>query len=114
MPKRDCLRSKVEENFEIMQKNLKTILNKNDSRISFTIDGWTSIANKSFYGITAHFIDDNWELQSVVLDFVPANGNHTGKDIASIFFSVLQKYELERKCEKEELLLITLQQIPRL
>lgn len=45
--------------FEKLQKCLKQILMENESKISFTIDGWTSVANKSFYGITAHFVDSN-------------------------------------------------------
>ena len=41
------------------------------SKISVTIDGWISITNKSFYEITAYFVDSNWELQSVVFRFYP-------------------------------------------
>lgn len=55
---------------------LKKILMENKSKISFTIDGWNSLANISFYGITVHFVDSNWELQSVALDFIPSNKNH--------------------------------------
>lgn len=75
---------------------LETMENK--SKISFTIDGWTSVANKSFYGITAHFVDSNWELQSVVLDFIPSNGKHTGEDIAAIFYKSLKFFHIENKC----------------
>jgi len=72
-------------------------LKENKSKISFTLDGWTSIAGKSYYGITAHFINNDWKLVSVALDFIASNGYHTGKDIAEIFFaSVKDKGILEK------------------
>jgi len=86
------------QKFEKLQKCLKQILMENKSKISFTVDGWTSVSNKSFYGITAHFVDSNWELQSVVLDFVSSNGKHTGKDIAAVFYKSLKLFHIENKC----------------
>jgi len=56
------------------------------------------VANKSFYGITAHFIDSNWELQSIVLDFIPFNGKHTQEKIAPVFYKSLKFFE--NKCER--------------
>jgi len=98
MPKRDSMRTKIMQKFEKLQKCLKQILMENKSKISFTVDGWTSVSNKSFYGITAHFVDSNWELQSVVLDFVSSNGKHTGKDIAAVFYKSLKLFHIENKC----------------
>jgi len=43
------------------------------------------IAGKPYYGITAHFINDDSKLVSIALDFVASNGYHTGKDIAEIY-----------------------------
>lgn len=65
-----------------MKDNLKKILNKNESKFSFTIDGWTAPNFKSYYRVTIHFIDNNWKFQSLALDFIPSNGKHTRKDIA--------------------------------
>ncbi|CAG8852703.1 13200_t:CDS:2, partial [Gigaspora margarita] len=33
-------------------------------------------------GITAHWIDENWEIRSQVLDLAPFDGSHTGANIA--------------------------------
>jgi len=41
-----------------MQKVI-VILAENESKIAFTIDGWTSIVNKSYYGITSHSLTKN-------------------------------------------------------
>ncbi|CAD6203838.1 GSCOCG00009824001-RA-CDS, partial [Cotesia congregata] len=67
--------------------------------MSFIIDGWTSIANRSFYGITIHFIDNDWKYQSMVLDFVASHGKHTGKDIAQVFYKCIKEFELEGKIQ---------------
>jgi len=98
MPKRTTtLRTKIVQVFTEIQKFVIDILKENKSKISFTLDGWTSIAGKSYYGITAHFISDNWKLVSVALDFIASNGHHTGKDIAEIFFvSVKDKGILDK------------------
>ena len=40
----------------------------NRSRVAITTDMWTSDNQKKGYmAITAHFIDDNWNLRSVIM-----------------------------------------------
>lgn len=80
--------------FKAAQNTLKHFLKKCNSRISFTIDGWSSFSMKGYYGIIAHFIDNNWKLHSILLDFVPAHGQHIGSSIAKLFFNALQFYDL--------------------
>jgi len=46
-----------------MQKVI-VILAENESKIAFTIDGWTSIVNKSYYGITSHSLTKNGILKN--------------------------------------------------
>lgn len=58
VPQRKAMRSLTLSTFSSMQKSVFKILKNNKSQFSFTNDGWTSVANKSFYGITIHFIDD--------------------------------------------------------
>lgn len=97
--KRDQLRRKTLKRFSETQKVVMELLQENGSNISFTVDAWTSVANKSYYGITGHFIDDQWDIQSLVIDFVPSNGCHSGKDIAKIFFETLNDHKLITKIQ---------------
>lgn len=92
-PKKTHYKSKVLSQFEIV----KAVLQSVDSSISCTIDGWTSLANKSFYGITSHYVDQNFEHRSFVLDFIWSNGCHTGVYTAQFFFNVLLDFSIERK-----------------
>ncbi|XP_068990723.1 uncharacterized protein [Neodiprion pinetum] len=98
-PKRSTLRRKVKERFEELQLNLKERLQQLSSKMSFTIDGWTSIAGRSYYGVTIHYIDNEWKYQSVVLDFIPSRGQHTGEDIATIFHECLLEYGIIDKIQ---------------
>jgi len=89
LPNRNAMRSLVLTKFKYAQDAIRLIfndqVNRNQTKISFTMDGWTAISNKSFYGITAYYIDYNWKIQSFVLDFIPAKGRHSGKEIAALF-----------------------------
>jgi hypothetical protein len=59
-------------NIDKMQEAFQDILGK----ISFTIDIWTSPFTKSFLSITAHYIDKDWKLRNVLVDFVQVFGNN--------------------------------------
>lgn len=93
------MREKALNHFNAMRTAVFKTLGEVTSKFSLTIDGWTSISNRSYYGITMHFIDDEWKLQSLPLDFIPSNGLHTGKDIASLVLDVLDQFEIKSKIQ---------------
>ena len=93
------MKQKLVCEFDKMQQNLKKILQSNASKFSFAIDAWSARNGKSYYGITIHFLDDNWNYHSSALDFVPSEGMHAGKDIANIFFHVLKEYGIQNKVQ---------------
>ena len=97
LPKRNQLKSFIENHFEKKQKIIMSIWHSNLSKISFTLDGRTSIANQSYYGITRHFIDDYWILNSLAIDSYPSHGELTVKDIANCFYQIVIHYKIEEK-----------------
>ena len=51
--------------YESERAKTMKLIQKNSSRIAITIDTWTaSNQDKGYMTITAHFIDNNWNLQS--------------------------------------------------
>ena len=46
--------------------------------------------------ITAHFIDNNWNLKHILLDFVETY-DHTGQGLKNAFVSVLENFSIEEK-----------------
>ena len=76
---------------------LQAYLSAINSKISFTSDLWTSPNNKTFVSATAHYIDDDWVLHEMVIDFGLMNGKHEGEKIANGFFDVLKDYNIISK-----------------
>lgn len=93
------MRSIFLQEFQSMQKNLKQILAQNDSKFSFTMDGWSAKNFKSFYGITCHFIDKLWILRSAALDLIASHGKHAAKDISKMFLKCLNFFEITDKIQ---------------
>lgn len=53
LPQKNALRSMISSTFKEMHANIiKTLLN-NSSKISFTVEIWTSVTATCFYGITS-------------------------------------------------------------
>ena len=53
-------------------------------RVSITVDGWTSRATDSYITVTAHYVNDEWDLQSHVLQTRVFNESHTGANLALV------------------------------
>ena len=49
--------------------------------VALTIDHWTSQANQNYTGLTAHFINSNWELVSLDLGCFLHEGHTAGADV---------------------------------
>lgn len=105
-PKRTKLTDMFSKEFQVVQENLKSILSKNESKFSFTVDAWTALNKNSYYGITIHFIDESWHIVPITLDVVASKGRRAGVDIAKQFLKVLEEYHL-----KEDVMGITVDNV---
>lgn len=99
MPSRNVMAKYVQEEFLKMRENLKKILSANNSKFAFTFDGWTSEGSTCHYGITVHYIDNEWNSVSAPLDLVAANGQHSGRFLAQLFFSTLTEFGIEKSVQ---------------
>ena len=61
---RDCGKLYDEE-----KEHLKEYFKKSKVRVSLTTDCWTSIQNANYICLTTHWIDDDWTLQKLILNF---------------------------------------------
>ena len=63
-----------------------------DSRVSFTDDNWTSRYRiYPYMGITAHFINNDWQLMDVGLSLCPLEGPHMGDNMSETFLDNVEK-----------------------
>lgn len=81
--------------YEKEKKNLQVRL-QNVASVSLTADFWTSVQNKSYVGVTVHYID-NWELQSSVLDVFEVAESHTAANCGETLTKVATEWEISDK-----------------
>ncbi|CAG8834972.1 1455_t:CDS:2, partial [Gigaspora margarita] len=95
--KADTIKKTVMTFYSLGKKELKTYLPNIGSKLSFTSDLWTSPNNKSFISVTGHYIDENWALKEIIIDFGLLSGKHDGVNIANGFYHVLKDYNIASK-----------------
>ncbi|XP_058190332.1 zinc finger BED domain-containing protein RICESLEEPER 2-like [Rhododendron vialii] len=90
------LRSPVWLNFDKV-KTMKA-LEKYHGRVVVTTDMWTTSNQKRGYMvITAHFIDDSWNLQSHILRFVYVPCPHTAQALCDAMMDTFLDWNIDRK-----------------
>lgn len=62
---------------------MKNYVNKINSRLSLTIDIWSSSNLLSLLAISGHYICEKWSYKSFVLDLVTLKYTHTDEEIAN-------------------------------
>jgi hypothetical protein len=90
----------TEDNLPYMVLKLKdrfVEILSNVNKICITVDIWTDRRLRSFIGVTGHFIDSFWKLQSILLQFNVITGEKTGERIASEYLKLIHEYKLEGK-----------------
>ena len=85
---RDAIQIFVEE-----KEKMKQILKK--QRISLTTDTWTSNQNMNYMCLTAHWIDDRWQLQRRVINFCLVD-DHRGETIGRKIEECLLEWGVDR------------------
>lgn len=53
-----------------------------NSKISLTCDIWTSRNGYSFIGVTGPFVDNDWKLKDLLVDFIKLDVEHNGYNMA--------------------------------
>ena len=66
-------------------------------RFSFTTDLWTSPAGDPFICVKAHWMDGEWNVMHITIDFSKMEGSHTGVNIFAKFHDVLREWGLTDK-----------------
>ena len=92
----DTAQRKINSKFLDKKIQIKILFKNIDSKISFSTDIWTGINQKSYIGITAHIINQDYVYYTVLIALKEII-SHTGKRIAEIFYEVLCDFEIENK-----------------
>ena len=96
MPSRFTIARDCKKIFVCEKESLKGQLRGLTSRIALTTDCWTSIQNLSYLCLTAHFIDDEWNLYKRILNFKMTD-SHKGKEVGKVIEKCVLDWGLEDK-----------------
>ncbi|CAB5393651.1 unnamed protein product [Rhizophagus irregularis] len=97
LPSADTIRSDILNLYSIYRQDIKNQLQNSPGRLSFTLDGWTSPNNISFLGVTCHYIDKDWKINDILLDFICLKGSHSGENMAIEFSQCVKEFNILSK-----------------
>jgi hypothetical protein len=100
LPSRNTIKSKVLEQWQKEKKRVcsKLLSDIGGSRCGFTTDMWTSAAKRGYMVITIHYIDDNWEMKSVIIAFVRVLYPHSGERLGDHFIQAVKAMDPKLLC----------------
>jgi len=85
------------EVFRSMKEDVKASLQRISSRLSVTLDFWTSYEDIVYMSVKCHWIDENWVLQKVLLDVCRIPYPYTGPKIFQVLMDVLVSYNIDSR-----------------
>ncbi|RYQ99536.1 hypothetical protein Ahy_B07g087476 [Arachis hypogaea] len=88
---RNTLKEDVLKVYTRKKEKIKSILVGIPNRICLISDLWTSITTEGYLCLTAHFVDSTWKLQSKILSFCHMPPPHTGFELSSKIFELLNE-----------------------
>ncbi|KAF7831896.1 zinc finger BED domain-containing protein RICESLEEPER 2-like [Senna tora] len=89
--------SDVKKIYEKEKEKLKQEMARIPNRVCLTSDGWTACTSEGYICLTAHFVDENWKLRSIILNFCRMLPPHTGVELSNTILNCLKEWSLEKK-----------------
>jgi hypothetical protein len=87
--------SALEAHAEQVTLKIKAIFEKCDSKISLSLDGWTSSNRLGCLAIVSYHIDNDWNYQEHLIGFEEIEGRHTGVNYLRHLKEVLANVAIE-------------------
>uniref|UniRef100_A0A803MZQ8 BED-type domain-containing protein n=1 Tax=Chenopodium quinoa TaxID=63459 RepID=A0A803MZQ8_CHEQI len=94
---RNTLKADVLKMFKREKDKLKEELSVVKGRISLTSDCWTSITTDGYMSLTAHFVDNQWNLQKKIMNFRFLPPPHTGVHMSDHVYDFLKEWRIQKK-----------------
>ncbi|GAV08601.1 hypothetical protein RvY_18266 [Ramazzottius varieornatus] len=91
VPCRQTIRKLILDGYKMKKMRIIEELAAVTSRFSLTTDMWKASARKqSYLAITLHWIDNEWKLRNVILDFRYIPKNHSGENMKNAVMETLR------------------------
>ncbi|KAG8387981.1 hypothetical protein BUALT_Bualt02G0077600 [Buddleja alternifolia] len=87
----------LREVFRSMKESVRLIVEQISSKVSVTLDFWTSYEQILYMSVTCQWIDENWSFQKFLLDICHIPSPCGGSEVYYALLKVLRLYNLETK-----------------
>ncbi|KAI3880976.1 hypothetical protein MKX03_007822 [Papaver bracteatum] len=91
------LQAIMREVFKSTREDVKASLQLVNSKISLTLEFWTSYEQIFYMSVTGHWIDESWSLHKVLLDISRIPYSCAGADVYRAIVKVLKIYNIGNK-----------------
>lgn len=81
--------------YEDEKEKLKKFFKDNCERVCLTTDTWTAKNSQNYMCVTAHFIDNDWNLRKAIIGFFLVKG-HRGEDIGKSLENCLAEWGIDK------------------
>ena len=65
--------------------------------VTVTADSWTSENGLGLLGVTAHWVDCNWQYRETVLALRELPDTHDGHGLATVLYDIITEFKLRSK-----------------
>ncbi|XP_059190842.1 E3 SUMO-protein ligase ZBED1-like [Centropristis striata] len=96
LPSRATITSHVQKLYKTEKGKVQQALEKTKA-VALTGDYWTALSNHNFLGVTAHFYDPEWKLESYALTVMKTEERHCADAVAEHFMKVAREWDIEHK-----------------
>lgn len=97
LPTKDKILTDIEFHYNSSYERILKILQSIDSKISLSIDRWSTELNRNYFIIQANWITKEWTLKSAILEFSYHPLPHDISNTVDIILSTIKNYEIEKK-----------------
>lgn len=87
------MRTWLMEAYYQKQMVLNEVLKNSKSNIHFSFDLWTSNNNIALLAVVSHFVDENYNIRTVILALRRIKGSHSGPNLAQTILEVIHEYD---------------------
>lgn len=96
IPSRTTITKDIVQMYVNEKAILMSLFSKSKQRLCLTTDLWTATTTSiSYMVITAHFVDENWDLQRKIISFKPVT-DHKGETIANRLKSCMIEWGVDK------------------
>jgi len=81
--------------FKEQKQALREALRTANSRVSLTMDMWTSNQTLGYMCVTCHFLDANWKMHKRIMKFSVVKTPHTGVALFNVILKAIQEWNIE-------------------